>query len=74
MASTNVASFATELKMPVEMLLEQLRSDFGVSAGMSGSGSACFAFLPEGMPVAPLVGLVRSCWGPSAFVTEARIA
>ena len=26
MASTNVASFATELKMPVEMLLEQLRS------------------------------------------------
>ncbi|MFM8556004.1 MAG: translation initiation factor IF-2 associated domain-containing protein, partial [Betaproteobacteria bacterium] len=26
MASTNVASFATELKMPVEMLLQQLRS------------------------------------------------
>jgi translation initiation factor IF-2 len=26
MASTNVANFATELKMPVEMLLEQLRS------------------------------------------------
>ena len=26
MASTNVASFATELKMPVEMLLDQLRS------------------------------------------------
>ena len=26
MASTNVASFATELKMPVDMLLEQLRS------------------------------------------------
>jgi translation initiation factor IF-2 len=32
MASTNVASFAAELKMPVEMLLEQLRSA-GVDKG-----------------------------------------
>ncbi len=55
-------------------LLAQLQAAAGVEGRMSGSGSACFAFLPEGMPVAPLVALVRSCWGPSAFVTEARIA
>lgn len=55
-------------------LLARLKAAAGVAGRMSGSGSACFAFLPEGMPVAPLVGLVRSCWGPSAFVTEARIA
>ena len=29
-------------------LLDLLRRDFGLAPGMSGSGSACFAFLPEG--------------------------
>lgn len=55
-------------------LLARLRTAAGVEGRMSGSGSACFAFLPEGRPVAPLAELVRTCWGPSAFVTEARIA
>lgn len=55
-------------------LLARVRSTTGIEGRMSGSGSACFAFLPEAQRAAPLTDLVRACWGPSAFVTEARIA
>ena len=54
-------------------LLERIRR-FGLAAGMSGSGSACFALLKERTSAAPLVGEIREAWGPSAFVVEARIA
>lgn len=56
------------------LLLEELRGEFGFAAGMSGSGSACFALLPEGADAAPAVARVRRAWGGSAFVREARIA
>lgn len=55
-------------------LLDQLRRTAGVTAGMSGSGSACFALLPEGVDAAPLAAAVRAAWGASAFVVETRIA
>jgi 4-diphosphocytidyl-2C-methyl-D-erythritol kinase len=43
---------------------------------MSGSGSACFAFLPESgaAPVAAITAAVRAAWGQSAFIAETRIA
>jgi len=40
---------------------------------MSGSGSACFALLPDDAPVAAMVAAVRAAWGESAFVTETRL-
>jgi len=55
------------------LLLERLRSEYGWAAGMSGSGSACFALLPEAVDAAPAAALVRREWGASAFVREARI-
>jgi 4-diphosphocytidyl-2-C-methyl-D-erythritol kinase len=55
------------------LLLERLRGEFGVAAGMSGSGSACFALLPEAADAAPMTALVRRDWGASSFVREARI-
>ena len=54
-------------------LLDQLRREFGVAAGMSGSGSACFALLPEGMPSAEMAARVRQAWGDAAFVIETRL-
>jgi 4-diphosphocytidyl-2-C-methyl-D-erythritol kinase len=56
------------------LLLEELRGKFGFAAGMSGSGSACFALLPEGADAAAATALVRRAWGASVFVREARIA
>ena len=56
------------------LLLEELRGECGVAAGMSGSGSACFALLPDGADAAPAIALVRRAWGGSAFARETRIA
>jgi 4-diphosphocytidyl-2C-methyl-D-erythritol kinase len=41
---------------------------------MSGSGSACFAFLAEDAPVAAIIEMVRAAWGPTCFIVETRIA
>lgn len=54
-------------------LLVKLRREFGLAAGMSGSGSACFALLPEDFAVEPVIELIRRSWGPAAFVHRARI-
>jgi 4-diphosphocytidyl-2-C-methyl-D-erythritol kinase len=65
------AAFEKFVALPV--LLEKVRREFGLAAGMSGSGSACFAVLPEGFVVAPVVGMIRAAWGEGAFVREARL-
>ncbi len=53
--------------------LECLREEFNLAPRMSGSGSACFAFLTEGAPVAAITKRIRELWGPEAFVTETRL-
>jgi 4-diphosphocytidyl-2-C-methyl-D-erythritol kinase len=63
--------FAKYVALPV--LLAKLQREFGVTARMSGSGSACFALLRDDFVTAPLVARIRECWGPTAFVREARI-
>ncbi len=65
-------AFAKFVALPT--LLEQLRAGFALAPRMSGSGSACFAFLPEGAPVAAITRAVRAAWGEAAWVVETRIA
>ncbi len=65
-------AFAKYLALPV--LLDQLRGEFGLAVGLSGSGSACYAVLGEGFAPAPVVARIRAGWGPAAFVQEARLA
>lgn len=64
--------FAKFVALPV--LLEQLRRQFGLAPRMSGSGSACFALLPDGAPVEAITAAVRAAWGASAFVIATRLA
>ena len=66
------AAFAKFVALPV--LLDQLRRQFGLVPRMSGSGSACFALLPAGAPVAAIGATVRAAWGASAFVAETQLA
>jgi 4-diphosphocytidyl-2-C-methyl-D-erythritol kinase len=40
---------------------------------MSGSGSACFALLPDDAPVAAISAAIRAAWGPSVLVVETRL-
>ena len=55
-------------------LLERLRARFGLAPLMSGSGSACFALLPDDTPVAAIAACIREAWGPVCFVQAAAIA
>jgi 4-diphosphocytidyl-2-C-methyl-D-erythritol kinase len=68
-------AFGKYLALPV--LLDALRERLGLAVRMSGSGSACFALLPDGAAgdrlVARAAALVREHWGEAAFVTEAKI-
>lgn len=64
-------AFAKFPALPV--LLERLRKDFGLTAGMSGSGSACFALLSEDSPVGKIEAVIREAWGVSAFILRTRL-
>jgi len=54
-------------------LLGQLRARFALAAGMSGSGSTCFALLPGAAPVAALTAQIRQAWGDVTWVQLATI-
>lgn len=66
------AAFAKFIALPA--LLERLRGEFGLMPRMSGSGSACFAFLAAETPVAAIMAAIREAWGATSFVIETRIA
>jgi 4-diphosphocytidyl-2-C-methyl-D-erythritol kinase len=70
----NMERVAFEKFVALPVLLEQLRADFALAPRMSGSGSACFAFLSDKAPVAEIVRTIRAAWGATAFVVETRIA
>ncbi len=65
-------AFAKFVALPT--LLDQLQADFGLAPRMSGSGSACFALLPDGAPVVEITRAIRAAWGEAAFVIETAIA
>lgn len=65
--------FRKFLGMPV--LLEELRSELGVPVTMSGSGSACFALVPDGNDaVEEILSRIRAAWGAGTWhtLTELR--
>ena len=64
--------FAKYLALPVG--LESVRRATGVNWQMTGSGSACFAFVSDGFDHARLRADVRRAWGPGAWVEETVIS
>lgn len=69
----NMEPAAFEKYAALPLLLEELRTKFGVVTRMSGSGSACYSLLGDNQVSAPLVARIRACWGADAFVQEARL-
>ncbi len=65
-------AFAKFVALP--SLLGKLRADFALEPRMSGSGSACFALLPEGNSASEITRVIRGAWGESAFIVETRLA
>jgi 4-diphosphocytidyl-2-C-methyl-D-erythritol kinase len=72
--ANNMEAAAFEKFLALPLLLERLRTEFAMEFRMSGSGSACFALLREDQVTTPLITRIRECWGPAAFIQEARIA
>ena len=66
------AAFAKHLGLPT--LLDDLRARYGIAPRMSGSGSACFAFLNADTPTREVTAHIRRSWGESAFVARAQLA
>jgi 4-diphosphocytidyl-2-C-methyl-D-erythritol kinase len=66
------AAFEKYIALPV--MLEKLRRELGVTARMSGSGSACFAWLPEDVAPEPVLAVIREGWGPAVFAEVTRLA
>jgi len=64
-------AFTKYIALPVA--LDCLRAEFDLAPRMSGSGSACFAFLPENAPTAAITARIRELWGADAFVTDTRL-
>ena len=58
----------------ISVLLEELRERFDWSCGMSGSGSCCFAFLPEDSSLDEGKEVIWSAWGRGCFICETTLA
>jgi 4-diphosphocytidyl-2-C-methyl-D-erythritol kinase len=70
----NMEAAAFEKFVALPALLGRLRDEFGLAPRMSGSGSACFAFLAADARVDAIAARVREAWGPTSFVVETAIA
>jgi 4-diphosphocytidyl-2-C-methyl-D-erythritol kinase len=65
-------AFEKYLLLPV--VLERLREVYGLAPRMSGSGSACYALLPEGAPVDAIQCTIVDLMGRDVFLAETRLA
>jgi 4-diphosphocytidyl-2-C-methyl-D-erythritol kinase len=64
-------AFAKYIALPV--MLDRLRTEFGLAVAMSGSGSACFALLRDDTPTESVVALIREGWGAHTFIVDTKI-
>lgn len=69
----NMETVAFEKYVALPVLLEKLKSQYGLAAGMSGSGSACFALLRDDSPVEEILRCIRDAWGEHTFIVDTEI-
>jgi len=72
-------AFGKYLALPA--LADQVREELELDVRMSGSGSCCFAFAPDGVPAPRLAAVtealrarVFAAWGAEAFFAATRLA
>ena len=69
--SLEAAVFQKYLALPTA--LEQISHSLGVTFRMTGSGSASFAFYPEGEPTADIESSFKQLWGPGVWFCDTRL-
>ncbi len=57
----------------IPTLRAELRERFGLESFMSGSGSACFAWIDSKSDSIAVTECIRECWGPTAWIQLCRI-
>ena len=57
----------------VRPLFDTLSDHFGMRPMLSGSGSCCFAFVPDECPVHKVIDCVKEAWGGETFFSQPRI-
>ena len=66
------AVFAKHLALPTA--LRWFRDRHGLDFRLTGSGSACFAFVPADFAPSTIMGTLRSAWGSDAWLADTRIS
>lgn len=66
------AVFAKHLALPTA--LRWFRARHGLDFRLTGSGSACFAFVPADFDPSTIMGTLRAAWGPDAWLADTRIS
>jgi 4-diphosphocytidyl-2-C-methyl-D-erythritol kinase len=66
------AVFAKHLALPTA--LAWLRDRHGLAFRLTGSGSACFAFVPGEFDASAITATLRAAWGPDAWLGDTRIS
>jgi len=69
----NMERPAFEKYVALPTLVKRLRRDFGVAVAMSGSGSACFALLHDGISVPNVRACIWEAWGRHTFIMDTEI-
>ncbi len=59
------------LDLPI--IIDTLRKDYKLACQLSGSGSACFALLPNSYNREAIYDSIHRAWGESAFIVESSI-
>jgi 4-diphosphocytidyl-2-C-methyl-D-erythritol kinase len=57
----------------VKPLFDLLFDHFGICPMLSGSGSCCFAFLPEECPLDKVIDCIKEAWGDDTFLFQGRL-
>lgn len=70
--SLQASVFAHNPELPAG--LAALRSDLGIEAFMTGSGSACFALVEEAPDLNRVRSVLGSAWGPGVWVALTELA
>ena len=66
------AVFAKHLALPTA--LRWLHDRYALVFRLTGSGSACYAWVPEGFDSSVIMGTLRAAWGPSVWLADTRIS
>lgn len=69
----NMEQVAYRKYLAIPALRDLLVRRFGLPVLMSGSGSCCFALLPEAYDCAPVSAAIREAWGADSFIQETKL-